>query len=253
MLRKTGEAHESGVDSAPAPPCDDQTLSACAACSLRNGCLPRDLSAEALDAFSALARLKRTITQSSALFRTGDRLTAIYVVRSGTFKTVNVSREGHQKITGFYLPGDLLGLDAIADCVTQCNAIALEDSSVCVLPVQQLESLGYALPALQRRFTRALSDAIVRDRELLLLGPMDAEHRVANLLLDLANRYHQLGYSANRLLLHMTREDIANYLCLSGETVSRVITRLRQKGLLTGQQRDIEFPDVQRLVQTSVW
>ena len=225
----------------------------CASCSLRSGCLSRDLAATDLEAFSAIARLKRKISQSGALFCCGDPISAIYVVRSGTFKTVSVSREGHSKITGFYLPGDVLGLHAIAEGKYVFDAIALEDGEVCVLPIQQLESMACAVPALERQFIRALSRAISRDHRLLLFGCMDAEHRVAKLLLGLAERYHQLGYSGDALLLHMTRDDIASYLCLSSETVSRVMSRLQRKGLVIVHQRHIEFTDPRRLAEASAW
>jgi CRP/FNR family transcriptional regulator len=225
----------------------------CALCSLKSGCLARDLTANDLDAFSGIVRLKRKISHSGPLFCAGDPLSAIYVVRSGTFKTVSVSREGHSKITGFYLPGDVLGLHAIAEGRYAFDAIALEDSEVCVLPLQQLESMACAVPALQRQFTRALSRAISVDHRMLLFGCMDAEQRVARLLLSLADRYHHLGYSGDALLLHMTRDDIASYLCLSSETVSRIFSRLQRKGVLTVHQRHIEFVDPGQLAEVSAW
>lgn len=225
----------------------------CASCSLRRGCLSRDLTPNDLEAFSAIARLRRKVGHGGTLFGTGDPLTAVYVVRSGTFKSVSVSREGHPKITGFYLPGDVLGLHAIADGVCGFDAIALEDSEVCVLPIHHLESTASTMPGLQKQLIRTLSRAISRDHRLLLLGCMDAEHRVARLLLNLAERYHRLGYAGDALLLHMTRDDIASYLCLSSETVSRVMSRLQRKGLLTVHQRHIEFADPSRLAEACAW
>jgi CRP/FNR family transcriptional regulator, anaerobic regulatory protein len=231
-----------------------QGLSVCDSCSLRTGCLPRDLRTADLDAFSVMARLKRKIRHGASLFSTGDPLTAVYVVRSGTFKTVTVSRDGHPKITGFYLPGEAMGLDAISDRAYSFDAVALEDSEVCVLPIHQIESMVSAMPGLQKQLIRALSREISRDHGLMqLLGCMDAEQRVARFLLSLAERYHRLGYASDALLLHMTREEIASYLGLSSETVSRVISRLRRKGLLTVHQRHIGFTDSAQLTATSAW
>jgi CRP/FNR family transcriptional regulator len=124
---------------------------------------------------------------------------------------------------------------------------------VCVLPLRKLESMTSAVPTLQRQLTRALSRAISRDHRHLLLGCMDAEQRVARLLLGLADRYHQLGYATDSVLLHMLRDDMASYLCLSSETVSRVISRLRHKGLLCVHQRRIGFSDPQRLADVCAW
>lgn len=227
--------------------------SECESCSLRSGCLPRELATADLDAFSVLARLKRKVRHAASLFSTGDPLTAVYVVRSGTFKTMTVSHDGDQKITGFYLSGDIMGLDAIDDGVYSFDAIALENTEVCVLPIHQLESMASALPALQKQLIRALSREISRDSGLQLLGCMDAEQRVARLLLSLADRYHRLGYASDALLLHMTRDEIASYLGLSSETVSRVISRLQRKGFLTVHQRHIEFTNAAQLTATSAW
>jgi len=224
----------------------------CDSCTLRSGCLPRDLEQADLDAYSAIARLKRTIRRSAALFRAGDPLVAIYIVRSGTFKTMSTCDCGKQGITGFYLPGDIIGLDAFNDSVHPYDAIALEESEVCVILIQQLQRMASAVPVLQKQIVRALSREVSRAQTLLLtMGCMDAEQRVAQLLLSLAERYHRLGYAGDALLLHMTRDEIANHLGLSSETVSRVISRMRRKGLLTVHQRHIGFTDPARLIAAS--
>ena len=224
----------------------------CDSCSLRSGCLPRELREADLDAYSAIARLKRKIRRSAALFRTGDPLKAVYVVRSGTFKTVMVSDSGKQDVTGFYLPGDILGLDAFGDSAHRCDAIALEDSEVCVILVNQLERVASAMPLLQKQLVRALSREVARAQSLLLMmGCLDAEQRVGEFLASLADRYHRLGYTGDALLLHMTRDEIANHLGLSSETVSRVISRMQRKGLLTVHQRHIGFTKRGKLFRAS--
>jgi CRP/FNR family transcriptional regulator len=224
----------------------------CDSCGLRSGCLPRALGRADLEAYSAIARLKRKIRRSAALFRAGDPIAAVHVVRSGTFKTAAVCDCGKQDVTGFYLPGDIMGLDALDESVRRCDAVALEDSEVCVIAVKELERLASAVPALQKALVRALSREVARAQGLLLMmGCMDAEQRVARFLLDLAERYHRLGYAGDALLLHMTRDEIADHLGLSSETVSRVISRLQRKGLLAVHQRHIDFTDPARLIATS--
>jgi CRP/FNR family transcriptional regulator len=237
----------------PSNPESIASFRTCETCGLKSGCLPRALEAANLQTFSTMARLKRNIRHGSSLFSAGSPLTALYVVRTGTFKTVAISREGQPKITGFYLPGDVLGLHALSARAYLFDAIALEDSEVCVLPIRQLEHVLDSVPELQRELVRTLSETISRDRCLLLMGCMDAEQRVAKLLLNLADRYQRLGYAREELLLHMTRDDIASYLCLSSETVSRVISRLRRQGLITVDQRHIGFSDCARLAKTSAW
>jgi CRP/FNR family transcriptional regulator len=261
---RTVVLHSSGHSDAPtgttvrsdtrSDPVVGHRSTACESCSLKSGCLPCALERAEFDSFSEMARLKRKVRPGVTLFVAGDPLTAVYVVRSGMFKTVTVSREGHPKITGFYLPGDVMGLDALNEDVYPFDAIALEHSEVCVLPIHQLESMACAVPALQKRFVRALSREISRDHGLLLLlGCMDAEQRVTRLLLSLAERYHRLGYASDALFLHMTRDEIASYLGLSSETVSRVMSRLQRKGLLTVHQRHIGFTNSAQLAETSAW
>jgi len=184
----------------------------------------------------------------------GSALTSLYVVRNGTFKAVTVSQDGGVKINGFYLPGDLLGLDGIGRGAYAFDSIALEDSEVCVLPLDQLESMAGKYPDLLRAFVRALSLEITREQSLTTwLGRLDAEQRVARFLLRLCERYQKLGYAKDALLLHMSRDDIGSYLALSTETVSRVISRLSRRGLLTVEQRHIGVPDFSRLTQAAAW
>jgi CRP/FNR family transcriptional regulator len=151
-------------------------------------------------------------------------------------------------VTAFYLPGDMMGLDALNDSMHRRDAFALEDSVVCVIVMSQLERLASAIPALQKQLLRAVSREVSRAHDLLLMmGCMDAESRVAQLLLSLAERYHRLGYAGDAVLLHMTRDEIANHLGLSSETFSRVMSRMQRKGLLTVQQRHIGFTDLAQL------
>jgi CRP/FNR family transcriptional regulator len=169
-------------------------------------------------------------------------------VKSGAFKTVGVSRHGDEKITGFHLAGELLGLDAISSGRYAYGAVALEDSEVCAMPFAALERLALTVPALQHQLFRALSGDISRDQGLmLLLGSMSAEQRLAAFLLSLSRRYQHLGFAAQRYTLRMTREEIGNYLGLTLETVSRLFSRFQREGLICAQQREIELRDPARL------
>ena len=226
----------------------------CEACSLRPGCLPRLVKTSGLAEFSTLARLKRKVQRGRELFRAGAALTSLYVVRSGTFKMVTVSHDGRPKITGFYLTGDLMGLEAISGGVSTVDAVTLEDSEVCILPVAQLEDLASRVPELMKELIRVLSAEISRDNRLTtLLGCLDAEHRVVRFFTNLADRYARLGYARDALLLHMTRDDIASYLGLATETVSRVISRLARSGVLNVHQRHVEFNDCAGLAALGQW
>jgi CRP/FNR family transcriptional regulator len=221
---------------------------ACTSCCLKGVCLPCDLSRQDLERFGTLAATKRKVARGAVLYREGDAFEYLYAVHSGAFKTLGVSRHGEEKITGFHLAGELLGLDAISSGRYSYGATALEDSEVCAMPFAALEKLSLAVPALQRQLFRALSGDISRDQGLmLLLGSMSAEQRLAAFLLSLSRRYRRLGFDADRFVLRMTREEIGNYLGLTLETVSRIMSRFQRDGLLRVHQREIELRDAERL------
>jgi CRP/FNR family transcriptional regulator, anaerobic regulatory protein len=220
----------------------------CSNCSLQGVCLPCGLTIESMGQIDELTRVKRRVTRGGALYRTGDSFDALYAVRSGAFKSVGVSRSGEEKVTGLHLPGEVMGLDAINPRQHRYDAVALEDSEVCVVPYGRLTELALRIPDLQAQLLRLLSGDISRDQGLmLLLGGMDAEQRLAAFLLSLSRRYQKLGYASSRFNLRMTREDIGSYLGLTLETVSRLFSRLQREGLLETQQREVQLTDVGRL------
>jgi CRP/FNR family transcriptional regulator, anaerobic regulatory protein len=221
----------------------------CSTCCLHAVCLPCDLEEGELDRFDEIATVRRRIARGATLYRSGDSFDALYAVRSGAFKTVGISGHGDEKITGFHLPGEILGLDAIHGDRHRFSAVALEDSEICVIPFAQLEQMAQSIPALQHQLLRVLSRDIARDQGLmLLLGSMTAEQRLAAFLLRLSRRHQRLGFAANRFVLRMTREEIGNYLGLSLETVSRLLSRFQRDDLITVQQREVELKDVDRLM-----
>jgi len=222
----------------------------CASCCLQGVCLPSNLESPELERFDAIVAQKRKVARGAALYRNGDTFEALYAVRSGAFKSVGVSRQGDEKITGFYLPGEMLGLDSISPCRHSYDAIALEDSEVCVIPYAALEQMAASTPALQRQLFRLLSSDISRDQGLmLLLGSMSAEQRLAAFLLSLSRRFQRMGFAANCFVLRMTREEIGNYLGVTLETISRLMSRFQRAGLIAVQQRDVELSDVEGLME----
>jgi CRP/FNR family transcriptional regulator, anaerobic regulatory protein len=207
-----------------------------------------------MSAFSGLVSFKRKIMRGESLFRAGDPLETLYVIRHGAFKTLHVSRNGHEKVTGFYLPADMLGLDAIYDRTHGYDAYAIEDSMVCAAPFESLQHMAYAMPALQTQFSRIISADITRDHGLMLLmGAMSAGQRLAAFLLSLSHRYRRLGYSPVRFVLPMTREDIGSYLGLTIETVSRTISRFQRENLLSvHQRREVQITNIEELAKLVV-
>jgi CRP/FNR family transcriptional regulator, anaerobic regulatory protein len=221
---------------------------ACASCCLRSVCLPRGLQATEIERFGEIATAKRKLPRGATLYLAGESLDSLYAVRSGAFKTVGISHNGDEKVTGFHLAGEMMGLDAIDSGRHGYSAVALEDSEVCAIPFAALEKMALSVPVLQHNLFRTLSGDISRDQGLmLLLGSMTAEQRVAAFLLSLSRRYQRLGYSPSRFTLRMTREDIGTYLGLTLETVSRLFSKFQKEAVIGLQQRDIEIKEPARL------
>lgn len=221
---------------------------ACQDCSLHQLCLPVGLDSEDLERLDRIIRRRRPLRRGEYLFRAGDPLRAVYAVRSGSIKTYTCSSEGDEHVTGFHLPGELIGLGAIATGVYPRSARALEISSVCEVAYEGLEDLSMKIRGLQRQLLRLMSREIHHDETMMvLLGGMAAEGRLAALLSNIAARVGERGFSPHAFRLSMSRNDIGSYLGLAVETVSRLFTRLQAEGLLNVQRKHVMIRDPDRL------
>ncbi len=218
---------------------------ACSTCNLREICLPLGLTRQELDYIDhRMVTTRRKIPRGSTLYQVGDRFESLYAVWTGFFKTCVSSRDGRGQVTGFQLGGELLGLDGIGSRRHEVDAVALEDSQVCVIPYEALQSLSNEVSSLQQQLHRLMSQEIVRNQGvMLLLGSMYAEERLAAFLMNLTNRLQARGFSASSMLLRMTRDEIGSYLGLTLETVSRTFSKFQADGLLFVRNRQIRITD----------
>lgn len=208
------------------------------------------LSANESRSFGDRIEHRRLKKHHEILHRAGTALVSLYVINSGFLKTSISDSNGREQITGFFMPGDLVGMEAIATGKHQCNTTALEDSSLCGIAFADLEQLNREIPALQHEFNRTLGAEITRDHGMmLLLGAMRAEERVALFLLNLSRRFAIRDRSSTCFHLPMTRQDIGNYLGLTLETVSRTFSHLDNLGLITIHGKDVEINNVEHLQQ----
>ncbi len=218
---------------------------ACSQCSLRELCLPVGLSERELGQLDELVTVRRRILRGHSLYRGGEPFEALYAIKTGFFKTEVLLEDGREQVTGFQMAGEILGLDGISTEKHTCNAIALEDSEVCVIPFYDLENYSREIGALQRHFHKVMSREIVRDHGvMMLLGIMRAEERLAAFLLNLSQRFTARGYSPTEFNLRMTRNEIGSYLGLKPETVSRAFSRFHEEGLISVHQKHIQILDV---------
>ncbi len=217
----------------------------CSKCSLRELCLPVGIEREDLARLDAAIDRRQHVRAGQHLYRVQDRFEALYAVRSGFFKTYEINSDGCEQINGFHMVGEIMGLDAISADNHTCNAIALEDCEVCIIPFHRLEELLRDIPSLMRQFHRLMSREIAADHDMMmLLGTMTAEEKLAAFLLNLSQRLSLRGFSPTVFHLSMSREEIGNYLGLQLETVSRVFSKLQQENLLQANRRNLTITDL---------
>jgi CRP/FNR family transcriptional regulator len=216
----------------------------CAACSLQALCLPAGVDAGDLGQLEAVVVPRRPLAKGETLFRAGDPLRAVYVASEGAFKTVVVNEAGEEHVLGFHLPGELFGLDAVGSGRHRCEAIALEGARVCDLPFANLAEVAAQLPSLQRQLLRVMGQSADRDHDHVdVLSRRQASERIAVFLHSLSGRYARIGRDGAEFRLPMTRDEIARYLGLALETVSRGFGRLQEDGLIDVRGRRVRICD----------
>ena len=222
--------------------------STCAGCSMHQLCLPMGLDSAEIDRLDDIMGRRRRILRDENLYRMDEPFKNLYAIRLGHFKTYQINPSGEQQIAGFQMAGELLGMDAIGTERHHCGATALEDSDVCEIPFARLEDLFAHIPTLLHHFHRIMSQEITREQNvMLLLGNMRAEQRFAVFLVNLSSRYAARGYSATSFQLRMSREDIGNYLGLTIESISRLLSRFKKQGWLNVDKREVHLLDPVRL------
>jgi CRP/FNR family transcriptional regulator len=204
--------------------------------------------AEDLARVESIVAARRRIGRGECLFRTGDESRCLYAIRNGFFKTSLVASDGREQVTGFFMAGELLGMEGFGGGSYRSSATALEDSDVCAMPHSLIEQTGREVFSLQRRLHSVFASEIVRGHGImLLLASMSAEERLAAFLLDLSGRFLRRGYSGSSFVLRMTRSEIGSYLGLKLETVSRLFSAFHNDGLLDVQHRQVSILDIEGL------
>ena len=222
----------------------------CQDCSISQLCIPFTLNEHELDQLDNIIERKKPIQKSQILFKSGDELTSIYAISSGTIKSYTISETGEEQITSFHLPGDLVGFDAIMNMTHPSFAQALETAMVCEIPFDILDDLAGKMPKLRQQIMRLMSSEIKNDQEMiLLLSKMNAEERLAAFIYNLSKRYSARGFSAREFRLTMTRGDIGNYLGLTVETISRLLGRFQKIGMLSVQGKYITINNMPELAE----
>lgn len=229
------------------PPRTPYTPIACTNCGIYQLCysVGGDTDLSVLD---TLVKTRKTMKRGDLLYRAGDQFRAIYAIRGGSVKSSIVTGDGRVQVTGFHVAGKVLGLDSILTNHYNCDVTAMETTGVCEVPYSRFEELGREIPDLQNKMLKIMSQEILDIRELMiLLGKMKGEERLATYLLSMANGLGKRGSPSAKFKMSMSRSDIANYLGLAEETISRIFTRFQEEGLISLQRRNITINDFDRL------
>jgi len=225
---------------------------ACCSCPLRTACPPCGATGKQAQQHDPLQVFSRhRLLAGETLFRKGDAFESLHAVRSGSLKSSLTLADGRTQVSGFHLPGDLVGLDGVADDCHQTTVTALEDTQTCALDYRQLLERAQRLPSVQRDLHQLMSREASRAQwHMLMLGSMSAPERLAALLLDLSRRAASRGHSPSEFNIRMTRSDIGSYLGLSAETVCRMLGDFKALKLLEVETRHIRFVDLAAFQRT---
>ena len=220
---------------------------ACSECTLGNLCLPRSLDARDLEQFEHIVNKSRPIQPGEHIFRAGDKFQSIAAVRAGCFKSYVIDKNGEEQVLGFYLPGEIIGFDAIHEQVHRANVVALDTSSICGLSFESVSDMARQLPKLQDELFRVMSLHIAELEASA--ADLSAEERIARLLCSLSTRFASRGYSSKEFNLSMSRRDIASHLRLATETISRVLARFQSAGIIKVNRKKVSILDEGKLTE----
>jgi len=210
--------------------------------------MPTGASPNLLQKLDTLISVRKRIKSGTVLYHAGSRFHSLFAIKSGFIKTESMHEDGRMQITGFNMPGEIFGFDGIATDQYICTSTALEDSEVCIIPLNWIEHFSHETEDIQHHFYKLMSREIIRDHTMmLLLGSMHTEERLAAFMLNLSQRLRARGYSPYALTLRMKREEIGSYLGMKIETVSRILSKFQEQGLLEVQQKNIRILDMNGL------
>lgn len=232
--------------------CPNQAGVNCGDCRLSGICLPVALQQDDIIKLDEIVKRSRVLQKNEYIYRSMDSFTSVFAIRSGYVKTYQVTESGEEQITGFYFPGEIIGLDGIGKNHYVNNAKTLDSTALCEIPFSRFQELTMELPQLQTHFFQLMSQEITADQELItLLSKKTAEQRISTFLLTISARNSRRQLSAKSFSLPMSRTDMGNFLGLTVETVSRIMSKIAKAGLIKHHNKDIEILDIEQLKITA--
>jgi len=216
----------------------------CTDCALNPLCLPASIGGADLERLDHIVKQRLPLERGDVLFREGIDHPSLFVVRSGSLKTFATLAEGDTQILGFHIAGEVVGLDGLGGDGHRCSAEALERSSMCEVPFAALSDIAAKVPGLQQQLFRVMSREFSREQQHpVMMGRKLAMSRLAIFLRSLSDRLRSIGHDPCELNLSMSRQELANYLGLVIETVSRSFSRMQALGVLRVDRRSVHILD----------
>ncbi len=222
----------------------------CQTCSFSHLCLPLALNEDEMVSLDEIIERKKPLHKHDKLVEAGDKFNSLYAVRSGSFKSFISDEDGEEQIIGFHFPGDIIGFDALRENQHQSYCQALETAMVCELPYEHLDDMSARFPKLRKQIMSFMSAEIKQDHDLMmLLNKRTAEERLMYFIAHLSARFEERGFSPKQFNLTMTRNEIGNYLGLTVETISRLLTRFQKDGVIAVDGKLITILDFSLMEQ----
>ncbi len=220
----------------------------CQTCDRVGVCLGKGLSNDEASELLRVTAVPKLLKRGQELFNEGSGFEYLYAVRSGAFKTYKITTDGEEQIIDFHLPGDLMGFNAVARGHYTCHAVALDTASVCGIRFDDLAALCASSARVQEVLLKRISELMAKEEDFLVtIGTKSASQRLASFLVSLSHCYLNRGFSSTKFILPMSRTDIASYLSLAVETVSRTMTRLQHDDIISVQRNSVEIKNHDRL------
>ncbi|SOD42078.1 transcriptional regulator, Crp/Fnr family [Nitrosovibrio sp. Nv4] len=243
MLKNAPEKISSTAESANVP-------IDCKNCGAYQLCMSLWLKTGDSSLLERVVKKKQVFKRGEVLYRMGQLVEHMYVIRGGSVKTSVSTEDGQVQVIGFHVEGELLGLNAIESREYHCEARAMGVTSVCEVSIDRFEELAKKDPSIQYEVLKIMSAEIRHSHELLtLLGKHNAEERLAIFLLRLSRQFAKRHCSSTEFNLSMSRSDIGNHLGIAEETVCRVFARFQDDGIISSAYRHIKLNDITRLQQ----
>ncbi|MBO1924481.1 fumarate/nitrate reduction transcriptional regulator Fnr [Thiomicrorhabdus sp. 6S3-12] len=221
----------------------------CKNCGLQKVCFPTGLRREDVDRLDDIVDRRSPLKKGQHLFEASDKFSALFAIRAGVIKLYSFTDGGEEIVHGFYLPGDVLGIDALGSKQHQYSAVALDTTSVCTLPFEKFTELTESIPNLNQQMLNAISKEVLDGRmhsELLIRR--NADQRVAQFVWNMSERYRNRGYASDEFRLSILHRDVAVYLGLTPETVSRILAKFHAENIVTWKKKEVMIHDMQRLM-----